>query len=199
MYPNESVGSNNIYQRPRRRRPRSKPESTGKNVIRPAPQRYEDYLGVIPYTKKGTRVVKSSLRGGRGKSLVASSLVYALQAVPGAGVVAIPAYTAYNCLRLGHALYKLYSEGQRETRTTATQFKEATGEIVDYATAERADVIVDTLISKARQTRIIDEVAKRTGISSIAYSEMLKGSISLAISHGFGGLTKFAVSKVVGV
>jgi len=130
--------------------------------------------------------------------MVVSSLVYALQAVPGAGAVVIPAYTVYNCLRLGHTLYKLCSGGERETKIMATQLKEAVAETADYATADRADAIADTLVSKAQQTGIIDEVAKRTGISSTVYSEMLKGSISSAISHGFGGLTKFAVSKVVG-
>ena len=69
---------------------------------------------------------------------------------------------------------------------------------VDFATANHVDRVSEGLVSRLRQTGTIDEVARQTGVDPIVFSEMLKSSLSLAISEGFGELTEYAVGKVAG-
>ena len=127
-----------------------------------------------------------------------ASLVYGLSAAyPPSGAVLIPAYKTWGYAKVGESLYKTYSEW-RSKGPSATHLKEGAAMGVDLATSNHADRVSQDLVSRLRQTGTIDEIGKQTRVDPIVYSEMMKGSLSVTISHGFGELTRYTIGKVVG-
>ncbi len=134
-----------------------------------------------------------------GKSALTSALIYGLSAaVPPVGAVAIPAYTAYNYSKLGYNLYRVYEEQRTKGTASATSVKRASGSVGELATQSSADRVATQLAAKAHQSGIFNEAARSTGVESIVFAEMFRGSTSSALSTSGGELFKFAIGKAVG-
>ncbi len=134
-----------------------------------------------------------------GKSALTGALIYGLSAaVPPVGAVAIPAYTAYNYSKLGYSLYRVYEEQRTKGGASSNSIKRASGSVGEVATQSSADWVAGQVAAKAHQSGIFNEAAKATGVESIVFAEMVRGSTSSALSTSGGELFKFAIAKAVG-
>lgn len=136
---------------------------------------------------------------GIGKSILTNALICGLSAsVPPLGAVAIPAYMAYSYTRLGYDLYKAYDELSLTGNTEADSVGEASESLGEFVTEQPADTIASSIVNKVKESGLLEDMAKKTGVEEVIFAEMLKGSTSSALSSSGGELAKFIIKKVVG-
>ena len=134
-----------------------------------------------------------------GKTAITNAVIYGLSAaVPPFGAVAIPAYTAYGYLNLGKDLFNAYKEIRDEGSVRVETLATTSGSFVENVSGPVADSIASSVVKKAQQNGIFNEIAVRTGVDRVVYEEMVKGSTSSALSTGGGELAKFVIQKAVG-
>ena len=136
---------------------------------------------------------------GIGKSVLTDALILGFSAaVPPAGAVLIPAYTALNYSKLGYSLYKAYDQYRTEGSPATTSVANAADEVGETAAQPSADAIGSNVASTALQAGAFTELTTQTGLSSAVFAEMVKGSTSSALTAIGGDLLKFAVGSAVG-
>lgn len=171
------------------------PSSTG-NVVDQTIREDTKTPSIEP-SRPGIQNAKEFLRGA-GESILIGAIISVLPSIPGLGAVAVPAYAAYNYSNLGIGAYKLYSDWQKGKEGRAAQIKQLSSNVVDVALSDSEDRVADFIVAKLCESGAIDEVSRQTNINSSVYAEMLKGSISSAMSSGVQQLAKFAIGTAVG-
>lgn len=69
----------------------------------------------------------------------------------------------------------------------------------DMALSGSEEKLAGLIVSKLNQSTGINKVSKELNVDPAVYSEMLKGSISSAMSTGIQQIARFAISKAVGI
>jgi hypothetical protein len=130
---------------------------------------------------------------------LSGAVVYGLSAaVPPVGAVAIPAYTAYGYVRWGYYLYIAYYEVRLRGSVSPSTAKEVVGRTGEILAQHSADAVAGEIVAKAQQGTLFKDMTGATGVESAVIAEMMKGSISSALSSSAGELAKFVVGKAVG-
>lgn len=114
------------------------------------------------------------------------------------GAVAIPAYNAYGYIRWGSYLYTAYYEVQHQGSIRSETAREVVGRTAEVLTQRSTDVVAGDVVARADRGTLLKDAAAATGVHRTVIAEMMKGSMSSALSSSAGELAKFAVNKVVG-
>jgi hypothetical protein len=134
-----------------------------------------------------------------GKSALTAAVVYGVSAaVPPVGAVAIPAYNAYGYFRWGSSLYMAFYEIQHQGTVRTDTAREVVGRTAEVLTQRAADAAAGDIVARATRGTLLQDAAASAGVESAVIAEMMKGSMSSALSSSAGELAKFALSKAVG-
>jgi hypothetical protein len=134
-----------------------------------------------------------------GKAMLKDAVIYGLSAtVPAFGAVAIPVYIASNYLTLGKNLCNIYDELIAKRQLRRESIVRASESLGEFSTERSADEVASAVVAKAGQIGLFGELAKKTSVKEVVFAEMLKGSISSALSTIGGELATFAIGKVLG-
>jgi hypothetical protein len=114
---------------------------------------------------------------------------------PMLGVAALKAYSAYSHAGIGLALlgtYRKWKSGEESPSGVGRDVVKLGGKVV---AGRMADTMSATMVGELRRSGVIDSVAKKTGINSNIYSQMLEGSISEAESQGLDNFAGYEVRR----
>jgi hypothetical protein len=134
-----------------------------------------------------------------GIAMLKNALIYGLSAaVPAFGAFAIPLYSASSYLGLGASLCRIYDELVSKKKFDQESVGEVSEQLGESATQGSADEIASKIVARAGDRGLFKEITKRTRVDGVVFSEMLKGSISSALSTSGGEFAKFVIGKMVG-
>ncbi len=132
------------------------------------------------------------------RSILLRALVIGLtMSNPAAGYAANLALSGYNYAGTAKELWNWYQEWKNGKKEKAKQSLRAVAEdVAGYETSEYADEGAEYMVEKAEGSGMINQVSEAIGVGKPAIREMLKGTISQAISDKFAQFAGFVVTRL---
>jgi len=135
---------------------------------------------------------------GMGESILIKALAVGASAtIPGAGAVIVPLYAAWSYASIGMGAYSLYSTWQKNKEARNIRLAQFAAGVADTTLGGSEERLADYIVTNIQKTGAIAEAANETGVNPAVYSDMLKESVTSALSCGFQEFAKLSIGKLV--